>query len=201
MVEYDCEKARKLLEQINILNTFINADIDVKLYKYPTSRQKKIIEPFIKAVSQVIIFEKFITFNKFVTTREISINPLLNPDNIDELQNAGTDKVNKKSHLVELAYNDKDKNLMLMQLPTKLLYSLVEASYHWTTYYSHYKEKLGMTKSTYNSVLVWLLAELSSLLGNWFNNVVKFGTHHLHYNNKVTTNSIWIFGLYFLYNL
>ena len=113
-VEYDCKKARKLLEQINILNTFINADINDKLCEYPTSRQKKIIEPFIKAVFQVITFEKFVTFSKVVTIREISINALLNFGNIDELQNVSTDKVNKKSHLVEPAYNDKDKNLMLM---------------------------------------------------------------------------------------
>lgn len=38
------------------------------------------------------------------------------------------DKANKKNHLIEQAYKEKDKNLMLMQLLTKLLYNVPEAS-------------------------------------------------------------------------
>ena len=37
---------------------------------------------------------------------------------IDEIQNASTDKADKKSHLVEQADNEKDKKLVLMQLLT-----------------------------------------------------------------------------------
>ncbi len=97
-------------------------------------------------------------------------------------------------------YNDKDKNLMLTQLPTKLLYGLAKASHHWTTYHPHYKEKLGITKSAHNPLLVWPLPKLLSLPGDWSNNVVKFGTHHLHYNDKIVANPTRTFGLYCLCN-
>ncbi len=97
-------------------------------------------------------------------------------------------------------YNDKDKNLMLTQLPKKLLYGLAEASHHWATYHLHYKEKLGITKSAHNPLLVRPLPKLLSLPGAWSNNVVKFGTHHLHYNDKVVANPTRTFGLYFLCN-
>ncbi len=97
-------------------------------------------------------------------------------------------------------YNDKDKNLMLTQLSTNLLYSLAETSHHWVTYHPHYKKKLGMTKSAHNALLVRPLPKLLSLPGDWSNNVVKFGTHHLYYNDKVIANPTRTFGLYFLYN-
>lgn len=89
---------------------------------------------------------------------------------------------------------------MLTQLPTKLLYGLAEASHHWATYHPHYKEKLGMTKSAHNPLLVRPPPKLLSRPGDWSNNVVKFGTHHLHYNDKVAANPTWTFGLYFLCN-
>lgn len=83
---------------------------------------------------------------------------------------------------------------------TKLLYSLIKASHYWAIYYLYYKKKLKMTKSAYISLLVWLPAKLLSLPSNWSNNIVKFGTYYLHYNDKVITNPIQTLNLYFLSN-
>lgn len=73
-------------------------------------------------------------------------------------------------------------------MPTKLLYNLVKASFYRATYHPHYKKKLGMTKSAHNPLIVWPSPKLLLLLGNWFNNVVKFDTYHLYYNGKVAAN-------------
>lgn len=97
-------------------------------------------------------------------------------------------------------YNDKNKNFMLIQLSTKLLYGLTETSYHWATYYPHYKEKLEMTKFTYNTIFFWPLLKLLSLFDDWFNNIIKFDTYDLYYNDKIAVNLIRTFGFYFLYN-
>ena len=47
----------------------------------------------------------------------------------------------------------------------KLLYSIPEAGNHWfTTYYIYHKEKLGMTKSTYNPCFLFR-SELLEIIG------------------------------------
>lgn len=57
-----------------------------------------------------------------------------------------------------------------------------------------------MTKFAYNLLLVRPRLKLLSLSGDSFNNVVKFDTYHLHYNDKVIVNLTQIFNLYFLCN-
>lgn len=98
----------------------------------------KIIKLLKKNISKVVIFDEFIIFNKVVTSKKI-------PSNI------------QKGQPIMQAYNDKDKNFMLMQLLTKLLYGVLKAdNYCFAIYHPHYKEKLEMTESAYNSYLHYI---------------------------------------------
>lgn len=118
-VKHSCGKCRKPLEQINILDAFTNTDIDVKVFEYPVSWQEKIARPLVKDILKIITPKEFVTANKILATKKILMNQLLNPSNINEIQNADTDKANNKNHPVNQAYNDKDKNFLLMLLLTK----------------------------------------------------------------------------------
>lgn len=55
-----------------------------------------------------------------------------------------------------------------MQLPTKLLYSIVKASHHWVIYHLHYKEKSEIIKSAYKPFFLWLLPKLIEFAHNYF---------------------------------
>lgn len=69
--------------------------------------------------------DKVVTPNKDVTPKEILSNI-------------------QKNHLVIQAYNHKDKNLMLTQLLTKLVYSVSEIGNHYfAIYHPHYKDKFN----------------------------------------------------------
>ena len=109
----------------------------------------------------------------------------------------------RKGYPIIQTYNDKDKNLMLTQLPTKLLYGLAEAGHHWAIYHPHYKEKLEMTKSAYNPSLLRPTRKRISLLGasshctvevvNPLHNVpeastTRFAIYHPHYKDKLVGN-------------
>ncbi len=72
----------------------------------------------------------------------------------------------QKGCLIIQTYNDKDKNFMLTQLSTKLLYGLAETNHHWATYHPHYKNKLEMTKFAHNPLLVRPPLKLLSLPGD-----------------------------------
>ena len=90
-----------------------------------------------KDVSKVVTPKEFVTPDKVVTPEEIPSDT-------------------QKGHPVIQAYNDKDKNLMLTQLSTKLLYGVPEAGNHcFAIYHPHYKEKLGMTESAYDPCLLY----------------------------------------------
>lgn len=87
--------------------------------------------------SKIGIFEEFITSDKVVTLEKIPSNT-------------------QKRHLIIQAYNEKNKNLMLMQLSTKLLYDILEAgNYCFAIYYPHYKEKLGIIEFAHNFSLYY----------------------------------------------
>lgn len=114
LVEYGYGKPGKPSEYINILNIFTNIDTNAKLYEYPTFRQEIIARQLVKDVFKVVISEKFVNSNKVIATKKILINQLLNPGIIDKIENANTDKANKKSHLIKYIYNNKGRNLMLI---------------------------------------------------------------------------------------
>ena len=83
------------------------------------------------------------------------------------------------------AYNDKDKNLMLTQLPTKLLYGIAKAGNHsFTAYHPHYKEISGMTECAYDPFFLRPSSQLSSKPGYLPDCIVKFATYHPHYKEK-----------------
>lgn len=119
LVKYSCEKLGKLPKQVDKLDTLINKNIEItRLFK--------------KDISKVIIFKKFVTFNKVIIFKKIPSNIL-------------------KGYFVIQIYNNKDKNLILMQLLTKLLYNILKmGNYCFAIYYLHYKKKPKITESIYN---------------------------------------------------
>ena len=135
----------------------------------------------IKDVSKVFIPEEFVASDKVVTPEKI-------------LSDA------QKGHPVVQAYNDKDKNLMLTQLPTKLLHGVSEVGNHrFANHHLHYKEKLGMTESTYKTSLLRPPPQLISPPAASANYIVKvmkplydmpeasitrFAIYHPHYKDK-----------------
>lgn len=87
---------------------------------------------------------------------------------------------------------------MLMQLPTKLLYSISKSENHYfNIYHLHYKKKLRITliKYAYNLIILWPPPKLSSLPGTTFDCLVKvIATYHLHYKKKLRmTKTIYNF--------
>lgn len=77
----------------------------------------EIIRLLKKDISKVITPKEFVTSNKVVIPKKISSNT-------------------QKSQPVIQSYNDKDKNLMLIQLLTKLLYGIPEmGNYYFTIYH------------------------------------------------------------------
>lgn len=114
-IKSDGGKHGKLSEHVNVFGIYINRNKDTKLSKYPASKQKEFI-------GEVDDSEKFITSNKFVTLEEILINK-------------------QKSYPIIQAYNNKDKNIILIQFPIKLYdYILKASTNHFIAYYPYYKE-------------------------------------------------------------
>lgn len=95
------KKCRKLSKQVNILGIYIKEDINIQLFKYPISREKKIAGLLIKDVFKVFISKEFVNSDKFVAISKMLINQLLNPGSMKEIQNASIAKANKKSYLVK----------------------------------------------------------------------------------------------------
>lgn len=83
---------------------FINKDADAQC---TASRQKAIAGLVEKRVFKVIISEDV-----------PSNTQIFNSCFVNEIKNPGSDKAYEKKRLVVQAYNDKDKDLVLMQLPT-----------------------------------------------------------------------------------
>ena len=88
----------------------------------------------------------------------------------------------------------------------KLLHDVPESSINrFAAYYPHYKEKPGMTESTYDPFFFWPLPKLLSLPNISSDCVVKFATYYLHYKKKIVSNPTWTFVcaanyLYFSYD-
>lgn len=79
----------------------------------------KIARLFKKDDSKVITPKESSTLNKIVTSEEISISTQVCKSYfVDKMINLRTHKDYEKSTLIELAYNDKDKNFVLTQLLT-----------------------------------------------------------------------------------
>lgn len=74
-----------------------------------------------------------------------------------------------------------------MQLPTKLLYNLLEAgNYRFATYHPHYKKNLGikLMKFAYKHFFLYTLFKLL-LLGISSDCIAKCIIYHLHYKEKL----------------
>ena len=131
----------------------------------------------------VVIPEEFVISDKIVTPEKILSNT-------------------QKDHPIIQAYNDKNKDLMLMQLPTKLLHGVSGVGNDcFANYHLHYKEKLGVTEFTYKTSLLWPPSELISppaVSSNYIVKVIKllydileasitrFAIYHPHYKDKLS---------------
>lgn len=136
------KKLANSLKLVNILSAYGDGDTDVQLSKYPAFRQEKITRPLVEDVSKVVTLKKIVTSNKIVAIKEISMNQLLNPNIMKEIQIVGMNKADKQSYLIEQVYNKKDKNLMLTQLLTKQLHDMLEASTNlFASYHLHHNNK------------------------------------------------------------
>ena len=72
------------------------------------------------------------------------------------------------------AYNDKEKNLMLTQFPTKLFHDVLEVGNNrFANHHLHYKEKPEMTESTYKTSVFRPLPQLISPPVTSSNYIVK----------------------------
>ena len=172
LVESDGGKPGKPPAQVNIFGVCTDGNQDAKLSKYPASRQERITGP-------VVDPEKFVTSDKVVTPKEIP-----------------SDK--QKGHPVIQAYNDKDKNIMFTQFPTKLHDVPKASTNRFAAYHPYYKEKREMTESAYKPSLLRPPPQLSPPAAS-FNYIVKvmkplydvpeasttsFATYHPHYKEK-----------------
>ena len=158
-VESDNKELEKPPGQVNIFGIYTNRDKNARLFKYPTSKQQKIVK-------QVINPEKFVTSNKVVAPKEIP-----------------SDK--QKGHFIIQAYNDKDKNIIITYFSTKLHNDVPKTStIYFAIYYLHYKKKLEMIETIHNPFLFWLLSKLLLLLNTLSNSIVKFAIYYLYYKKK-----------------
>lgn len=66
--------ANNLNSPLNKSDIFIKGNTNAKLFQYSISRQKKIMEPFVKYIFKIVIFKKFVIPNKIVTPKEILNN-------------------------------------------------------------------------------------------------------------------------------
>ena len=163
LVESDGGELGKPPEQVKIFGACTDGDKDAELSKYPASRQEKI-------AGRVVDPEKFVTSDKVVTPEEIP-----------------SDK--QKGHPAIQAYNDKDKNIMLTQFPTKLHDDVPKASTtSFATYHPHYKEKPGMTESAHDPFLLWPSPKLLLPPDALSDSIVKFATYHPHYKDILVSN-------------
>lgn len=102
-----------------------------------TNKNTKIIGLFEKNISKVVTFKEFIIPNKVVISKKIVNN------------------IQKSCSIIQ-AYNDKDNNLILIQLSTKLLDDIPETgNYYFAIYYPNYKKKFKIIKSVYDSCLFY----------------------------------------------
>ena len=118
LVKPDCGQPRKYREKANIAapsdicfpmnesDVFIK-NTEAPMAQYIASRQKDIAGLLEKGVFKVV-----------PTDSILSNAQIFNSRFVDEIKNPGTDKAYEKSRLVVQAYNDKEKDLVLMQLPT-----------------------------------------------------------------------------------
>lgn len=93
--------SEKLLEILNIFDTYVNRDTNMQLLKYPISKEKKIPRLLIKDISQILTPKKFIILNKVVIPRQSLINWLPNLDIMKEIKNAKLTKLIKKVTLID----------------------------------------------------------------------------------------------------
>lgn len=135
--EFGRKKSGKPLEQVDIFDTFHNTDINVKLFKYPIFRQKKIAKPFVKNVFIVISSGEFIIFDKIIIPKDVSSSiQSFNSRFLDKIKILNTDKAYNKNCLKASNYT------------VKVIF----------IYYLYYKKIPEMTESIYKLFFFWLLS-------------------------------------------